>query len=147
MTPVRHHPPARSPSVHPGDNSSPEPKMTTTSEHTIITQRMIEHAEERLQAGDLIQASEKGWGAVAHYLKAVAKQRGWRNGPHRDFFTIKRRLAQETNDPDRIHLLFDSARVLHQNFYEPINPEEDVRQGIERVKEFIHRLERAGVLR
>ena len=121
--------------------------MVTTQEHTDITQQMLTHADERLQADDLIQASEKGWRAVAHYLKAVAKQRGWRNRSHRDFFTIKNRLAQETDDPDRVHLLFDSARVLHQNFYEPISPEEDVERGIERVKEFIDILERSGALR
>ena len=120
--------------------------MVTTLEHITITQSMIEHAEERLQAGDLVQASEKGWGAVAHYLKAVAKQRGWRNESHRDFFTIKNRLARETNDPERIYSLFDAARMLHQNFYEPISPEEDVMRGIERVKEFIDRLEQANVL-
>ena len=120
--------------------------MVTTQEHTEITQRMLTHADEFLQAGDLVQASEKGWGAVAHYLKAVAKQRGWRNESHRDFFTIKNRLAQETDNPDRIHSLFDSARVLHQNFYEPISPAEDVERGIERAKEFIGRLEQAGVL-
>ena len=55
---------------------------------------------------DLVQASEKGWGAVAHYLKAVAKQRGWRNESHRDFFTIESRLARETDNPDRLHSLF-----------------------------------------
>ena len=95
--------------------------MVTTLEHITITQSMIEHAEERLQAGDLVQASEKGWGAVAHYLKAVAKQRGWRNESHRDFFTIKDRLARETDNPDRLHLrFFLSTRSLHQNFYEPL---------------------------
>ena len=80
--------------------------MVTTQEHITITHSMLEHAEERLQEGDLIQASEKGWGAVAHYLKAVAKQRGWRNESHRDFFYIKDRLANETEDPGRISLLF-----------------------------------------
>ena len=120
--------------------------MVATQEHIEITQRMLDHAQECLADDDLIQASEKGWGAVAHYLKAIAKQRGWRNNSHRDFFTIKNRLAQETDDPDRLHLLFAAARVLHQNFYEPINSEEDVRRYIESAKEFIDRLENAHAL-
>ena len=107
---------------------------------------MLTHAEEFLHAGDIIQASEKGWGAAAHYLKAVAKQRGWRNGSHRDFFAIKNRLAEETDNPDRVRVLFNSARVLQQNFYEPIAPDEDVEQDIGRVREFIDRLEQANVL-
>lgn len=121
--------------------------MTTPNEHATISRRMIAHAEEFLHAGDLIQASEKGWGAAAHYLKAVAKQRGWTNRSHRDFFFIKDRLANETDDPDRISLLFREANALHQNFYEPLYLPSDVRGGIDSAKEFIDRLERAGVMR
>ena len=121
-------------------------KMVTTQEHTTITQRMLAHADEFLQEGDLVQASEKGWGAAAHYLKAVAKQRGWRNNSHRDFFTIENRLARETDNPDRLHALFLSARSLHQNFYEPLFSTEQVRVGIADAKEFVDMLERAGVM-
>ena len=120
--------------------------MVTTQEHITITQGMIDHAEERLQADDLVQASEKGWGAVAHYLKAVAKQRGWRNESHRDFFTIENRLARETDNPDRLHALFLSARSLHQNFYEPLFSTEQVKVGIDSAKEFVESLENANVL-
>ena len=108
---------------------------------------MLSHADEFLQAGDLVQASEKGWGAVAHYLKAVAKQRGWTNRSHRDFFYIKDRLANETDDPGRITLLFREANALHQNFYEPLYLPSDVRGGIDSAKEFIDTLEQAGALR
>ena len=120
--------------------------MVTTQEHITITHSMLEHAEERLQADDLIQASEKGWAAVAHYLKAVAKRRGWRNGSHRDFFAIKDRLANETDNPRRMRLLFAAARGLHQNFYEPLYSSDDIRVGIDSAREFIDRLEETKVL-
>ena len=120
--------------------------MTTTSEHITITRRLIEHADEQLRLGDLVQASEKGWGAAAHYLKAVAKQRGWDNRSHRDFFTIKDRLAGETDDPNRLRELFGNLRSLHQNFYEPLYSEDDVKVGIDSAKEFVETLERAGVM-
>ena len=107
---------------------------------------MLEHADHFLQEGDLIQASEKGWGAVAHYLKAVAKQRGWRNGTHGDFFVIKDRLSNETENPTRMHELFRTVRGLHTNFYEPWYPAHDVRDSIVAAKEFIDMLEQAGVL-
>ena len=129
--------------------------MTTTDEHMVITRRMLEHAEEFLHAGDLVQASEKGWGVAAagnrltttHYMGAVAKQRGWRNESHRDFFTIENRLARETNNPDRLRLLFTSARSLHQNFYEPLFSADEVKVGISAAKEFIDILEEAAILR
>ena len=120
--------------------------MVTTQEHITITQSMLQHAEERLQEGDLVQASEKGWGAVAHYLKAVAKQLGWRNESHRDFFTIENRLARETDNPDRLHELFGVVRGLHQNFYEPLYSMDDVRVGIEAAKEFVDILDREAVM-
>ena len=94
--------------------------MTTLSERITVSQRFLAHAQEQLQVGDLPQASEKGWGAAAHYLKAVAKQRGWTNHSHRDFFIIKDRLAEETNNPNEIKILFGVLRGLHQNFYEPL---------------------------
>ena len=121
--------------------------MTTTNEHLAITRRMLEHADEQLRLGDLVQASEKGWGAAAHYMKAVAKHRGWQNDSHRDFFTIKDRLVDETNDPNGLRTLFGNLRGLHQNFYEPLYTSEDVKVGIISAKEFIDRLEQAGALR
>ena len=79
-------------------------------------------------------------------MKAVAKQRGWRNSSHRDFFVIKERLSAETDDPGRIKELFRVLRGLHQNFYEPWYSEDDVRVSIAAAKEFIERLEEAKVL-
>ena len=73
--------------------------LSEADTHIVVSRQLLAHADEFLQEGDLIQASEKGWGAAAHYLKAVAKQRGWRNNSHRDFFTIKDRLANETDNP------------------------------------------------
>ncbi|MCY4652410.1 MAG: PaREP1/PaREP8 domain-containing protein, partial [Dehalococcoidia bacterium] len=60
--------------------------MTLRSEpieaHYIHSQRLIQHAEEKLAEGDRLQASEKAWGAVAHYFKHIAAQRGWRYVTH-----------------------------------------------------------------
>ncbi|MYC38120.1 MAG: hypothetical protein F4X66_14575 [Chloroflexi bacterium] len=33
--------------------------------------------------GDSVQASEKGWGAVAEAVKSIAEQRGWNHWGHR----------------------------------------------------------------
>ena len=121
--------------------------LTDTAEsHIVISGRMLEHADRFVREGDLIQASEKGWGAAAHYLKAVAKQRGWRNGTHGDFFVIKDRLTREVDDPDRFTELFRTVRGLHTNFYEPWYSTDDVIQSIAAAREFIDMLEQAGVL-
>ena len=78
-----------------------------------------------LAEDDLLQASEKGWGAAAQALKAAAETRGWRHGSHRDLYTVVARLVSETGDP-RIRTWFGVAGDLHANFYEGWLPAEIV---------------------
>ena len=63
------------------------------------------------------QASEKGWGAAAIAVKAVAEQRGWEHGSHEDLFAAVDRLARELPEAD-LRTDFQVAASLHQNFYE-----------------------------
>ena len=82
------------------------------------------------------------WGAVAHYLKSIAKRRGWRNRSHRDLSRIVERLGHESDDTYRVHTLYRSANSLHVNFYEDWLDDDTVRIRIEDAKEFVSRLER-----
>ena len=109
--------------------------------HVETAERFLRHAEEEFEAGDMPQASEKAWGAVAHYLKSVAKFRGWRNRSHSDLSDIVLDLAQETGDPDRIGTLYRSVGALHTNFYEDWFSDQMVAGGIEDARELIDRLE------
>ena len=73
--------------------------MATQAEienHRQVSDTLLQQAEEEFEAGDLIQASEKAWGAVAHYLKSVAKFRGWPNRTHADLSDIANDLGHET---------------------------------------------------
>ena len=63
------------------------------------------------------QASEKGWGAAALMLKAIAEQRGWEHGKHRHLSRVASRLRAETGDHD-IYRWYQVADTLHGNFYE-----------------------------
>ena len=78
-----------------------------------------------LAEGDLLQASEKGWGAAARALKAAAETRGWRHGSHRDLYTVVARLVSETGDP-RIRTWFGVAGDLRANCCEGWLPAEIV---------------------
>ena len=109
--------------------------------HIDTAERFLRHAEEEFEAGDLAQASEKAWGAVAHYLKSVAKFRGWRNTSHSDLSHIALDLAQETDNPARIEELYVMMEGLHTNFYEDRLPDSLVARGIDRAGELISRLE------
>ena len=110
--------------------------------HLEISDRLLQHAYEQFEADDLLQASEKAWGAVAHYLKSVAKFRGWRNRSHSDLTDVAMDLAQETNTPREIMRLYRSVSDLHQNFYEDWYLDYVVVGGIDDARELIDRLER-----
>ena len=110
--------------------------------HLEISDRLLQHAYEQFEANDLIQASEKAWGAVAHYLKSVAKFRGWRNRSHSDLTDVVMDLAHETNEPRDIVRLYRSVSDLHQNFYEDWYFDYVVVGGIDDARELIDRLER-----
>ena len=79
--------------------------------------KFLAQASEELARDDLEQASEKGWGAAAQSLKAVAAERGWQHGQHRQLYTITRQLAEEEGS-DELRGLFRYATDLHTNFYE-----------------------------
>ena len=109
--------------------------------HIQTAERFLRHSEEEFEAGDLLQASEKAWGAVAHYLKSVAKFREWRNRSHSDLSDIAMDLAQETNAPRDIMRLYRSVSDLHQNFYEDWYLDYVVSGGVDDARELIDRLE------
>lgn len=62
--------------------------MQRISRHVETSHRFIRHSNLMLDEGDLLQASEKAWGAVAHRLKAIANRRNLRHSSHRDYYMI-----------------------------------------------------------
>ncbi len=91
--------------------------MTTAQEYQATSSTLFDQARLELEAGDLIQASEKYWGAAAQSLKAIAQNRGWEHNSHAHFYRIVRNLIDETGD-NELFDLFNAANLLHSNFYE-----------------------------
>ena len=100
----------------------------------------LTQAAEEIAQGDLMQASEKGWGAAAQMMKAVAAERGWRHGQHRQFFDVAERLAEEIGD-DEVRAQFFIASDLHANFYEGFLRSEDVDFSLRRVTMLVDQVE------
>ena len=115
--------------------------MATADEHVEISRRFIRQAESELESGDLLQASEKAWGAVAHRLKAIATRRGWRHGAHWHFGGIIDLLGAEMNNADELRMMLSRAESLHANFYNVFMTEIKVRESIEYVKTLLDTLE------
>ena len=108
--------------------------MATVETHTETSQILIRQAEEELRTGDRLQASEKGWGAAAHALKAAAERRGWRHSSHALLIGVADTLAFEVGQPE-IRRLFDVAAALRSNFYETRMSDEGVAARLKYVKE------------
>ena len=111
----------------------------TIQHYAQASERFLAQARRELSAGDLAQASEKGWGATAQMLKAVAEQRGWEHNRHRHLHQIASRLRAETGDGD-IRRLFDAASALHENFYEDDTPPDQVAERLDEVKTLLDKL-------
>ncbi len=100
----------------------------------------LRHAQRRLEAGDLRQASERAWGAAAQAVKALAEQRGWKHYTHAHLFQHVDRFSAEL-DSAELGRLFRSANSLHVNFYEGDQTDVAVRGGIEDVRQFVGKLD------
>ena len=110
--------------------------MTTGTEYRSASAHLLGQARQELAVGDLRKASEKGWGAAAQGVKAVAESRGWEHKSHAALFNVVSRLARETGN-DRLKSLFHTANSLHSNFYENTQDAEMVAAGLEDVAEFV----------
>ena len=115
--------------------------VATAEQHISISNQFLEQSEDEFRKGDLLQASEKAWGAVSHYVNAIARQRGWPLGSHRHLIDNAREVF--TWDPDNAphhRRLLRSIEALHSNFYQAFLDEDSVAEGIEDAKELIEAL-------
>lgn len=104
--------------------------MTTTQSHMDISDEFLGKAREEFERGDLLQASEKAWGAVAHCIKAISEERGWEHNGHRKLVENAHILIRGSDSPEAGQQLILSVNALHQNFYEDLLPQELVLAGI-----------------
>ena len=112
----------------------------TTQKYRESSRHLLAQARSELDAGDLRQASEKGWGAAAQMVKAVAEQRGWRHRGHELLYDAVGILAQEAGDDD-IDRLFELAGGLHTNFYEDWYGAGRIERGLRDVETFLDKLD------
>ena len=101
----------------------------------------IGEADNYLRRRNNIQASEKGWGAAAQALKAIAEERGWNHGGHGLIVDIAQQVADEQSRPELVSL-FGTAQALHINFYENWLSSDTIEIYLNNVKELLPELER-----
>ena len=112
----------------------------TTEKYREDGRRLLDQARRELETGDVRQASEKGWGAAAQIVKAVAEKRGWRHRGHAQLFEAVAVIASEADDAD-IDRLFELASGLYTNFYEDWYGTGRVQRGLHDVESFLGKIE------
>lgn len=115
-------------------------ELSSFQKYTGMSQRFIQQAGDEFQRGDLLQASEKAWGAAALATKSIAEQRAWRHNGHDLLYAISAQIADELGRPD-LRRLFRSASSLHTNFYENWMGETHVQDGIDDAKTYVQEIE------
>jgi hypothetical protein len=113
---------------------------SAAEEDSVISRELLTKAEEALAQNDLLQASEKGWGAAAHMVKEVAEKRGWRHNGHRELYQVVNRLAQDSCERE-LGISFTVASSLHSNFYENWTPTAMITDDLLQVRELLPKLE------
>ena len=78
----------------------PSPGNADVGDHVLMSRNFLEQAKIELSEGDGLQASEKVWGAVAHALKAIGVQRGWRHRSHQSIQDIAAHMEDEFDRRD-----------------------------------------------
>jgi len=114
--------------------------IMTFQKYQAASRHLLAQSRQELARGDVRQASEKGWGAAAQIVKAIAEQRGWPHRSHAALYDAISHLISETGDVE-IRRLFDVAGNLHMNFYEDWNNAENVGGSLNDVERFVDKIE------
>ena len=119
--------------------------MTTNAatEYRQQAREFLAKARQYLADGDLHQASEKGWGAASHMVKAVADALGDSYERHEEFRRVVARAGRELGSRRPIVRLAHSAEILHSNYYQRRRflDEDDVTDDLGDVTELFDLLE------
>ncbi len=86
-------------------------------QYRALSEKYLAEAKELLKKGDLVQASEKFWGAAALTVKMLAAKRGLQLEQHGALWGFVSEVSRERRDKGIVKLFY-TANALHQNFYE-----------------------------
>jgi hypothetical protein len=104
-----------------------------------LSEKYFDEAKEFLDKGDLVQASEKLWGAAALAVKTVAANRGLKLEQHGSLWDFVNTLVKAGADRDIVTFL-GVANALHRNFYEDEMARESVEIAAEDIEKLIAKL-------
>ena len=114
-------------------------QMETPQKYKSQSIHYLENVYTLLDAGDAEKAGEFLWGSMAEALKAVAASEGRELNAHWQIGDYARELAKKRDDKS-IWDAYGHASYFHHGFYEAGLTVDDVRLGLDGVRETIRKL-------
>ena len=111
-------------------------KASPPERYEEISRHLLEQAQEELDKGDILQASDKVWGATAHAVKAVCQRMGWNHHAHNHLSAAANYVASGLNRYDLMEA-YGFLEAMHGNYYEHQKEADQVRVEINRAASFI----------
>ena len=109
------------------------------TEHIATAEQFLRDADREYEAGDVLQASEKLWGAATHVVVAEMQKRDIDANGHRKIKRFVRELGDELEEP-LLYSLFKHAETLHVNFYQGFLSEENFEEHRELAQRFVGKM-------
>lgn len=118
-----------------------EPRVMTVQERIETALDFLTESDREFESGDTMQASEKLWGAFSHAVTAIAMQRKWKHGTHRELLESANRLTVDDgasyHNPVDLGKAVPEARHFHDNFYNGHLTDYEIESGRPIVKSFV----------
>ena len=115
-------------------------RLEKSDRYAKLSRLKLGEAQQELNRGDTVQASEKAYGAVSCAAKSYGEKRGWNHYNHHRVGLILEQLREEWDAPELVvtHL---AIRALHNNFFEYELSSTVVQDGIHAAQRMVARLE------
>ena len=92
-------------------------KASPPERYEEISRHLLDQAQDELDKGDILQASDKVWGATAHAVKAVCQRMGWNHHAHNHIRAAANYIATQFERDDLLSA-YGYLDALHTNYYE-----------------------------
>ena len=112
---------------------------TSTEKHTRLAEKLMDDASREIAVGELVQGSEKLWGAASQALKAYCASHGMPHGKYAQRRHAALELADEHGDAS-IRLAFKLAESCHANFYNDWMEQEDLDSHVADIRTLVEKI-------
>ena len=118
-------------------DTAPGPSPDQESErHALISRDFLVKARQESEKGELLQASNKAWGAAAHAIKAVAEKRRWFSESDWKLARAALIISEELHD-NNILRCYRTVRDAHFNFYQHLYGPREVEYAIDAASDIV----------